>query len=367
MSFGKTIKKLRRERDMTQEHLAEILSISPQAISRWETDMAMPDISLISPLCNLFNITSDELLGIDLTRRQEAVDAICDEADKYSSRGYLEKAYEILADGLQKYPDNCDIIYNLMYVCSWRKDVTGDRKYLEEAIKWGEKILGQSTEDYQRHSAIQVLCFAYKADGRVEEAIKIAESMPIIAVSQEMLMSNIYSKSRGYAAKQIKTNTLLQHLSNSLFFLQTTLDSGEKAYTAAEDAILRDKRIALLHLFFENGDFGFYHMHLYDTHREQAFYYAKESEADKALMHLGLAAEHAVKFITSVNEECTSLVFRGKDRGTWSTNYSENGAFCLLKVMENAVFDKIRENEEFIRIKQYLAEYAGKWSVESST
>ena len=106
MSFGKTIKNLRRKQDMTQERLAEILSISPQAISRWETDMAMPDISLIAPLCNLFNITSDELLGIDLTRRQETISAICDEADKYSSRGYLEKAREILEDGLRKYPDN---------------------------------------------------------------------------------------------------------------------------------------------------------------------------------------------------------------------------------------------------------------------
>ena len=83
MSFGKTIKDLRRKHDMTQEHLAEILSISPQAISRWETDMAMPDISLIAPLCNLFNITSDELLGIDLTRRQQTISTICDEAHKY--------------------------------------------------------------------------------------------------------------------------------------------------------------------------------------------------------------------------------------------------------------------------------------------
>ena len=46
MSFGQTIKKLRRNADMTQEQLAELLSISPQAVSRWETDVAMPDISL---------------------------------------------------------------------------------------------------------------------------------------------------------------------------------------------------------------------------------------------------------------------------------------------------------------------------------
>ena len=89
MSFGKTIKDLRRKQDLTQERLAEILSISPQAISRWETDMAMPDISLIAPLCNLFNISADELLGIDLARKKETVKAICEEADKYAHRGYF--------------------------------------------------------------------------------------------------------------------------------------------------------------------------------------------------------------------------------------------------------------------------------------
>ena len=45
MTFGQKIKSLRREANMTQENLAELLSISPQAISRWETDVAMPDIS----------------------------------------------------------------------------------------------------------------------------------------------------------------------------------------------------------------------------------------------------------------------------------------------------------------------------------
>ena len=364
MSFGKTIKNLRREHDMTQERLAEILSISPQAISRWETDMAMPDISLIAPLCNLFNITSDELLGIDLTRRQQTISTICDEADKYSSRGYLEKAREILEDGLQKYPDNCDIIYNLMYVSSWQKDVTGDRKYLEEAIKWGEKILEQSTVDHQRHSAIQVLCFSYRDVGRLDEAVKMAKSMPYMAVSQEMLLSSIYSGDKGYASKQSNAVTLLQFLSNSLFSMQTKLDSGEMAYTLDEEAALRDKRIEFLHLFFENGDFGFYHTHLSDTHREQAFYYAKKDNYEKALHHLSLAAEHAIKFVTSVNEDCTSLVFRGMYRGSWCTSSSENEASRLLKKMESKTFDKIRDKEEFSNIKKRLLEYANNWKTE---
>jgi len=64
MSFGQTIKSLRKGANMTQEQLADFLSISPQAVSRWETDAAMPDISLLPPLANLFNVTTDRLLGM---------------------------------------------------------------------------------------------------------------------------------------------------------------------------------------------------------------------------------------------------------------------------------------------------------------
>ena len=57
MSFGNVIRKLRREAEMTQEELAELLAISPQAVSRWETEAAMPDISLLPRLANIFNVS----------------------------------------------------------------------------------------------------------------------------------------------------------------------------------------------------------------------------------------------------------------------------------------------------------------------
>lgn len=364
MSFGKTIKKLRREHDMTQEALAEILSISPQAISRWECDLAMPDISLIAPLCNLFQITSDELLEIDLTQKQKNIDAICEEADKFSQRGYLDEARSILENGLKKYPDALNLIYNLMQLSYWQANATGKREYVDEAIQWGESILSRSTENYQRHGAIQILCYTYRNVGKIDEAVKLAESMPFMVESQESLLSQIYSGDKAYKAKQSEIRSLFQFLSNGLFNLQTKLDSGEWAYTPQEYALLFEKRIALLHLFFENGDFGFYHTHLCDTHRELALYYAKENDEEKALEHLRSAAEHAVKFITSVNEYCTSLIFRGEQGGSWSSSHSNNDAARLLKQMENSAFDPIRPKKEFIDIKNDLLKYSGKWSVE---
>lgn len=363
MSFGKTIKSLRRKHDMTQERLADALSISPQAVSRWETDMAMPDISLIAPLCNLFHVTADELLGIDLNRKDETVKEICDEAHKYLSRGYFEKAREILEDGIRKYPDHCDIIEGLMNVAFGQKNSTGDRKYLEETIKWGEKLLSKSTEDHQRHSAIQTLCFSYEEVGRLDEAIKMAESMPYMVLSQEMLLTHLYTGDEAYRARQNLVANLLNFLSKEFRFLQTKLDSGEYAYTADECAILRDKRIALLNLFFEDGDFGLFHTDLFDAYKEQSIYYLKKDDCTKALQHLQLASEYAIKFVTLDKKEHTSLIFRGHGYGSWSAGSSDNSASHLLKEMERPIFDAIRDKEDFIKIKEQLSEHAGKWSV----
>lgn len=364
MSFGKTIKKLRREHDMTQERLAEILSISPQAISRWETDMAMPDISLILPLCNLFDVSADMLLGIDIQKKKEQVDQICKEANKYYSRGYNEEARKILEDGLRQYPDNLDIIYHLMYLSSFQNDCTGDRKYLEEAIKWGERILSKSTNDQHRHGAMQILCFSYKDVGRKEEAVKMAESMPHMVCCRESLLCRIHDGDEAYYAKQCYMSGMIQALSNGLCSMQTRLDSGELAYTEDERAVLHEKRITLLHLFFENGDFGFYHTHLCSSHITLAFHCANKGEDDKALAHLEAAAEHSIRFDTAVDEEPTSLVFRGMKGGSWSTGNNFNDSAFLLGRMKEPVFDRIRERDAFIGLQNRLLEHAGKWKVE---
>ena len=95
MTFGQTIKALRKDGNMTQENLAELLSISPQAVSRWETDVAMPDISLLPPLANLFNVTTDYLLGME-TYQKDLRKAEFDEAfHKYWEHDDKEKNYQI--------------------------------------------------------------------------------------------------------------------------------------------------------------------------------------------------------------------------------------------------------------------------------
>ena len=61
--IGKFIAELRKEKNLTQEQLAEKLGITDRAISKWENGRGMPDLSLMKPLCNELGITINELLS----------------------------------------------------------------------------------------------------------------------------------------------------------------------------------------------------------------------------------------------------------------------------------------------------------------
>jgi|GEM_PF-3638723 Predicted transcriptional regulators len=66
-TIGQMIKKLRKERNLTQEQLAEQINVTFQAISKWENETGMPDISQIVPLANAFSVSTDTLFGLKNT------------------------------------------------------------------------------------------------------------------------------------------------------------------------------------------------------------------------------------------------------------------------------------------------------------
>ena len=66
MSIGTNIKRLRQNKNITQEQLAQALHLSNQAVSKWEKETALPDISLLPLLADYFGITIDELFDYKL-------------------------------------------------------------------------------------------------------------------------------------------------------------------------------------------------------------------------------------------------------------------------------------------------------------
>ena len=61
-TLGSRIARYRKQRNFTQGEFAELLNVTPQAVSKWENDVSCPDITLLPAISDIFGITVDELL-----------------------------------------------------------------------------------------------------------------------------------------------------------------------------------------------------------------------------------------------------------------------------------------------------------------
>ncbi len=71
MTLGEKIQQLRKASGFSQEQLAEMVGVSRQAISKWETDQSAPEIEKVLLLSKVFSVSTDELLGSGITVNAE--------------------------------------------------------------------------------------------------------------------------------------------------------------------------------------------------------------------------------------------------------------------------------------------------------
>lgn len=93
--FSEVFKQNRKAKELTQEQLAEIFHVSPQAISRWENGATYPDIEILPSIAAYFNITVDELLGIDKVKDRERIEDIVKEVSEKWNSGQMNDALDI--------------------------------------------------------------------------------------------------------------------------------------------------------------------------------------------------------------------------------------------------------------------------------
>ena len=94
MELGNQIKALRLQRGATQEALAQHLNVSPQAVSKWEREAALPDVQLLPAISAYFGVTIDALFALtDDTRMERIQNMLWDERVLDPAAAALDRAY----------------------------------------------------------------------------------------------------------------------------------------------------------------------------------------------------------------------------------------------------------------------------------
>ncbi len=189
-NIGQIIRKLRKERNFTQEELAEQLNVSAQAVSKWENGTSMPDISQVVPLASVFGVTADVLFGIEGTNAAEEAYRIVGEAEEIKQYGNLSAylaAYDHLLDRLKTYPNNLILLNNCvgfgLSLClpenGWLYAADRADEIAAETDRQAGLIITYSKNPSDVLRAHQVRLFLYSSQGEYDKAAAEAEHFPV--------------------------------------------------------------------------------------------------------------------------------------------------------------------------------------------
>lgn len=189
-NLGERLKMLRKINDLTQEELSDYIGVSPQAVSRWETGVTSPDISALPQLAEIFNITVDELLGVDDKRKEAEIADVIASCEKRINKNITAEPIAELRQTLEIYPNNDKLLTCLMYALyAASEDEELCREYDSEIVSIYYRIQKYSKNNYCRNESIRLLYRHYCDTNRIEEAKCIADTMPPIETCFER---NIY-------------------------------------------------------------------------------------------------------------------------------------------------------------------------------
>ncbi len=169
-SIGTKIKTLRKAHGLSQEQLANRLGVTAQAVSKWETGLTLPDITLVPALASYFQVTTDELFDFKLYALQARIAQICKDAAAFREND-PQKSRAILEQALQQYPDDEVLQNNLLYVMDYTA-------HPEETIALAQKLAGQTAQEEIRYDALRFLAYAYAAKGETAAARAAIEQIP---------------------------------------------------------------------------------------------------------------------------------------------------------------------------------------------
>ena len=287
IKLGEKIKELRKRDGRKQEDLADALSVTSQAISRWEASGGYPDMEMIPAIANYFGITIDELFGyesdrtrkvdryyqqiIEMNHKNNGVDTCMDECVAY--------ARECLAE----FPDDkkltyalATVLFNVGYVRYAEHHLTDregydvydterHRKYREwqEAIKLYERLLPTLESGELRDQTVRELLQLYLNIGEKDKASAVVKTLPKISFCRELMMINSCDgKERATACAE----ALLEVVSTAAQLMISSVIIHQENIPKSDAVTIIRNAIGLYKLVMPDGNFGIYHASLACIH-----------------------------------------------------------------------------------------------------
>lgn len=349
MSIGTTIKKLRRDQNITQEQLAELLGVSTNAVSQWECDKTAPDISHIPVLANIFEVSADVLLEIDIAKSKKQSE-IKEFAAKYAelhSQGKTEERLNLCRAMQKKYPNDETVRYYLMRVL---QNGYIDESF-DEIVMLGEQLMESKNMEY-RTGAIRGLCFTYLHKGDRAKALQYADMVP----PAEDLRLHV-----------LEGNALAEHCQNYFWkicdrmylYMKYLLDYTDAGYTHEEKHKLWETLYNMFHMIFPNQDFGFWHDRLARISFFMALESGKTESFERAMRELEQMLIHIEKNqgFTGISHS-SLLVNKIKINQTNITKSSEETlGHTYLRYLNNndMIFTSVKDTPRYMKIKERLS------------
>lgn len=346
------LKELRKKKNNTQEDLAEFLTVSINAVSKWERGECYPDIELLPKIASYYDISVDDLLGVGEIKKQERIDEYSKKSSHLQNIGDIKANLDLWREAKKEFPNDWNVLWNLMYALMW---VESDENRLE-AIKVGERILSECTVNSTRYSAMQVLCFEYKKLENLEKAKEYAYMAPSFYVTSNKLLPHV-----------LKGEELIELCQRNILDLCELLGQEIFDYASCRGSIEGDEKkhayhtaIKVYELIYEDGDFGFYACRISRIYSNLARLSAEQQDKNETLDYIANAVKYAIICDTQEDSKRTSLLVNRMSHNSKgvSKSYMSNDSYLLLKEMEHQRYDFCRDDDRFIKLIENLQKVA---------
>ena len=180
MKLGEIILARRKALGLTQEQVAERLGVTPQAVYKWEKEIACPDVSLLIPLARLLETDLNNLFDFHASPTQEQIaQLVNDISDIATQEGGVETAFERVRAALREYPSSAQLHLSLAAVLEGVLNLCGaDEPERRRELEDMYRVAAASDDLRIRVTAQSMLLMRLVNAGKLDEAEAMLDAIP---------------------------------------------------------------------------------------------------------------------------------------------------------------------------------------------